>query len=77
MADVAPELALLSARDRGLLLRDLVCAAVEELRRAGRSFDRVTRLITRLAVAAGLDDVRDREVLEQVVAWCGQRFYGA
>jgi hypothetical protein len=76
MLAVAPQIAQLSGRDQALVLRDLVCRAVDELRASGRTFTRVSRLVTRLAAEAGLDEVRDRLAREQLVAWCAQRYYG-
>ena len=73
--DVAREVRHLSERDRALVLRDAVCAAVDELRASGRTSERVVSLVRRMAVDAGIDEVMDLAAIEQIAAWCVQRYY--
>jgi hypothetical protein len=75
LVTVAREVPFLSSHDRALLLRDAVCAAVDELRVGGRTSERVVFLVKMIAAEAGIDEERHREVIEQLTAWCVQRFY--
>jgi len=72
---VAPEAKNTSARDRALLLRDAVWAAVDELRVNGRTCERVVALVRVLAAEGGLDEARAPEVVGDIAAWCVQRYY--
>ena len=75
LVTVADEAPFLSNQDRARLLRDAVCAAVDELRAGGRTSEHVVFLVKRMAAEAGIEDGRCREVIEQLTAWCVQRFY--
>lgn len=75
-ASVAPEARQLSDRDRAVVLRDVVWAAVNELRTPGRTCERVVTLIKLLATEGGLDEAHAPEVMDDIDAWCVQRHYG-
>jgi hypothetical protein len=72
---VAPEARHTSARDRALILRDAVWATVDELRVHGRTCERVIALIKVLAAEGGLDEAHAPAVVDDIVAWCVQRYY--
>ena len=75
LAAVAPEAVHTPAPDRALLLRDIVWAAVDELRVHGRTCERVIALVKVLAREGGLDETQTPEVMDDIVAWCVQRYY--
>jgi hypothetical protein len=75
LTTAAAELPFLGDRDRAFVLRDAVCAAVDELRAAGRTSERVVFLIKWLAAEAGLDATQHIEAIEQIAGWCVQRYY--
>ena len=74
MNAVAKELPALSPRDRSLLLRDFVCATVDELRENGRSSARIVTVLRDLAQEAGIEP-EDEAVMSDLAAWCVQRYY--
>ena len=76
LASAARELPYLSDYDRAVLLRDAVCAAVDELG-TNRTSERVVFLIKQLAAEAGIEEPRDQDVVGQLTAWCVQRYYGS
>jgi hypothetical protein len=58
-----------------VLLRDSVCAAVDELRLTGRASKHVVMLIRCLATEAGMHTADARGAIDEIEAWCIQRFY--
>lgn len=75
LKDVMPELHNMSGRDRALVLRDAVSAAVDELRPTGRTCERIVMLIRCLATEAGIENAHVPEAIDEIEAWCVQRFY--
>ncbi len=75
LRDVTPELHNISGRDRTLLLRDAVGAAVDELRATGRTCERIVRVVRCLMTEAGVVTAHVPEAIDEIEAWCVQRFY--
>lgn len=72
---VASENRFFSDTERSWMLRDPVCAAVIELRATGRSSAEIVLLVKLIATQAGFDARRDQKSIEQIGAWCVQRYF--
>jgi hypothetical protein len=75
MVAIGADLRALSPRDRALVLRDLACAAVDELRAEGRNSAQIVSQLRLLAMDAGILP-NNTDVMDEIESWCVQRYYG-
>jgi len=74
MLALADELPALPPSERARLLRDSVCAAVDELRASGRSSARAVQILRELATDAGIA-ANNEDVMNDFATWCTDRYY--
>jgi hypothetical protein len=59
----------------GNVLRERVCAVVDEMKAAGQPPERIVVAIKRIGQEAGLGGFDDR-LAQRLIRWCLERYYG-